>query len=175
MKQLIALSVIAASFLLLSCQKDVKQKEIESNNNNLVQAAKVNMEKDRPFKGSYTTTSEILQPAPILKTRITGTGNVSQLGKSTFVALSTLNFTTQPPFTLAGTATFTAANGDEVYTSFTGTSTPTAQGMLDVSMTHIITGGTGRFQNATGSFVGHTIAFPGHSEGYIEHEGVIRY
>jgi len=47
--------------------------------------------------------------------------------------------------------------------------------MLDVSITHIITGGTGRFQIATGSFVGPTIAFPGHSEGYIEHEGVIRY
>jgi hypothetical protein len=174
MKQSIALSVIAASFLLLSCQKDDIQKAKESNNN-VVDAAKVNMEKDRPFKGSYTTSSEILQPAPILKTRITGTGHVSQLGYSTFVAYSTLNFTSQPPFQLGGTATFTAANGDEVYTSFTGTSTPTAQGMLDVSMTHIITGGTGRFQNATGSFVGHTIAFPGHSEGYIEHEGVIRY
>ena len=174
MRQLISLPVVIASCLLLACQKDV-QSENDSNDENFVLAAKASKEKDRPFNGSFTTASEILQPAPILKTRITGTGQVSQLGKSTFVALSTLNFTSQPPFILGGTATFTAANGDEVYTSFTGTSTPAGQGMLDVVMTHTITGGTGRFQNATGSFVGHTIAFPGHSEGYIEHEGTIRY
>ena len=173
MKQLLSLSVITASFLLLSCQKEATQKETESNQ--IAPAAKMNMAQDRPFKGSFTTTSEILQPAPVLRTRITGTGNVSQLGKSSFVALSTLDFTTQPPFTLSGTATFTAANGDEVYTSFTGTSTPAGEGMLHVSMIHTITGGTGRFQNATGSFVGNTTAFPGHSEGYIEHEGTIRY
>ena len=172
MKQLISLSLMVASFLLLSCQKQGLQKE---ESNNPLPAAKMNMEQDRPFKGSYTTSSEILQPAPILKTRITGTGQVSQLGKSSFTALSTLNFTTQPPFILGGTATFTAANGDEIYTSFTGTSTPAGEGMLNVVMTHTITGGSGRFQNASGSFVGHTIAFPGHSEGYIEHEGTIRY
>ena len=173
MKHVISLSVIFASCLLLSCQKDVIQMEEESNN--LVSAAKHNMAKDRPFKGSYSTVSEILQPAPILKTRITGTGHVSQLGYSTFVALSTLDFTTQPPFQLGGTATFTAANGDEFYTSFTGTSTPAEQGMLNVAMIHTITGGTGRFQNASGSFAGQTTAFPGHSDGYIEHEGTIRY
>ena len=172
MKQLLSLSLITASFLLLSCQKEATQKE---ESNNIVPAAKAKMAQDRPFKGSFTTTSEILQPAPILKTRITGTGNVSQLGKSTFVALSTLDFTTQPPFQLGGTATFTAANGDEIYTSFTGTSTPAGEGMLNVAMIHTITGGTGRFQNATGSFVGNTTAFPGHSDGYIEHEGTIRY
>ena len=172
MKQLLSLSLITASFLLLSCQKEATQKE---ESNNIIPAAKAKMAQDRPFKGSFTTTSEILQPAPILKTRITGTGNVSQLGKSTFVALSTLDFTTQPPFQLGGTATFTAANGDEIYTSFTGTSTPAGEGMLNVAMIHTITGGTGRFQNATGSFVGNTTAFPGHSEGYIEHEGTIRY
>lgn len=175
MKQIIFFSAIVASFLLLSCQKDIIQKEKEPDNNNIVSAAKVHMAKDRPFKGSYTTASEILQPAPILKTRITGTGQVSQLGYSTFVALSTLEFTSQPPFQLYGTATFTAANGDAFYTSFTGTSTPTGQGTLDIVMNHTITGGTGRFQNATGSFVGYTTAFPGHSEGYIEHEGTIRY
>ena len=173
MKQLISLSVVITSCLLLSCKKDViLEKEA---NENPVLAAKVSKEQDRPFKGSFTTTSEILQPAPVLKTRITGTGNVSQLGKTSFVALSTLNFTTQPPFILGGTATFTAANGDEIYTSFTGTSTPAGEGMLNVVMTHTITGGTGRFLNATGSFTGNTTAFPGHSEGYIEHEGTIRY
>jgi hypothetical protein len=175
MKQSIFFSAIVASFLLLSCQKDIIQKQKEPNNNNVVTAAKGHMAKDRPFKGSYTTSSEILQPAPFLRTRITGTGHVSHLGYSTFVALSTLEFTSQPPFQLYGTATFTAANGDAFYTSFTGTSTPTGQGTLDIVMNHIIAGGTGRFENASGSFVGYTTAFPGHSDGYIEHEGTIRY
>jgi len=174
MKQSIFFSVTVASFLLLSCQKDIMQKEKEPNNN-VVSAAKGNVAKDRPFKGSYTTSSEILQPAPFLRTRITGTGHVSHLGYSTFVAISTIDFTTQPPFQLGGTATFTAANGDDFYTTFTGTSTPTGQGTFNIFNTHTITGGTGRFQNATGSFVGYTTAFPGHSEGYIEHEGSIRF
>ena len=175
MKQLISLSVVITSCLLLSCQKDVIQKQEEINNKNPVLAAKSSKVKDRPFTGSYTTSSEILQPPPFLKTRITGAGHATHLGNGTCVALSTLDFSTQPPFQLGGTATFTAANGDEFYTTFTGTSTPNVQGTFDIINTHMITGGTGRFQNATGSFVGYTVAFPGHTEGSIDYNGTISF
>ncbi len=175
MKQLVSLSVVITSCLLLSCQKHVIQKEEEINNENLVLTAKASKEKDRPFTGSYTTSSEILQPPPFFKTRITGTGHATHLGNGTFVALSTIDFTTQPPFHLGGTATFTAANGDEFYTTFTGTSTPNGQGTFDIINAHVITGGTGRFQNATGNFVGYTVAFPGHAEGSIDYDGTISY
>ena len=167
-----SLSVVIISCLLLSCQKDTMENET-TNNENLVLAAKVKKEKDRPFKGSYTTSSEILQPPPFFKTRITGTGHATHLGNSTFVALSTIDFTTQPPFQLSGTATFTAANGDEFYTTFTGTSTPNGEGTFTIVNAHTITGGTGRFQNATGSFSGYTVAFPGHTEASIDYEGTI--
>jgi hypothetical protein len=173
MRKLIALSVVITSCLLLSCQKDAIKNE--TNNENIVLTAKVKKETNRPFKGSYSTSSQILQPAPFLKTRITGTGNATHLGNGTFVAISTVDFTTQPPFHLSGTATFTGANGDEFYTTFTGTASPTGTGYLDIINVHTITGGTGRFQNATGGFTGYTIAFPGHTEAYIDYKGTIIY
>ena len=169
MKKLISLSLVITSCFLFSCQKEAFEDQV-----NLV-TSNAKVEKDRPFKGTYTTSSEILQPAPFLHTRITGIGQASHLGKGSFVALSTLNLTTAPPFQLGGTATFTAANGDEFYTTFTGTATPNGQGALNVSMSHTITGGTGIFENATGSFEGFTVAVPGHAEASIDYAGTISY
>lgn len=174
MRKLFTLPVVFAAYFLLACQKDSMENET-SNNEKLMLAAKMNQEKDLPFKGSYSTSSEILQPAPFLKTRITGTGNATHLGNGTFVAISTVNFTTAPPFQLGGTATFTGANGDEFYTTFTGTATPTGTGYLDIINVHTIIGGTGRFQNAKGGFTGYTTAFPGHTEAYIDYKGTIVY
>ena len=131
--------------------------------------------KHMPFKGSYQTTAQILTGPPIMQQQISGTGNSSHLGKSSFVATSTINFTTPPPFILGGTAVFTAANGDQIYTSFTGTATPTGTGANEVEIHHTIVGGTGRFNSASGNFTGYTIAVPGHSNGFITQEGSISY
>lgn len=169
-----SLPVVIISCLLLSCQKDAIENET-TNNENVLLAAKGKTAQDYPFRGTHTTSSEILQPPPFLKTRITGTGHATHLGNGTFVANSTVDFTTQPPFQLGGTATFTAANGDEFYTTFTGTATPNGDGTLTIVNTHEITGGTGRFQNATGHFTGYTVAFPGHTEASIDYEGTISY
>lgn len=130
---------------------------------------------EKPLKGAYHTNSQILSGPPMLATRITGIGQSSHLGKGTFVANSILNLTTAPPFSLGGTAVFTAANGDEFYTSFTGTAIPNGTGANQIEMHHTITGGTGRFENASGSFSGYTVAVPGHSNGYITYEGNISY
>jgi hypothetical protein len=173
MKKLIFLSLVISSSYLLSCQKESFEDNTINNQNPVASNAK--MATALPFKGTYTTSSEILQPAPFLQTRITGLGQASHLGKSSFVALSTLNLTTAPPFRLGGTATFTSANGDEFYTTFTGTAIPNGQGALNVSMSHTITGGTGIFKSATGSFEGYTVAVPGHSEASIDHAGTISY
>jgi hypothetical protein len=173
MKQLISLSLVIASCYLLSCQKE-RFEDNPMNNQNIV-ASNAKAEKALPFKGTYTTSSEILQPAPFLHTRITGIGQASHLGKGSFVALSALDLTTAPPFHLGGTATFTAANGDEFYTTFTGTATPNGQGALNVSMSHTITGGTGKFKNAEGIIEGYTVAVPGHTEASIDYVGTISY
>ena len=128
-----------------------------------------------PIKGSYTTTNEILAPAPMLRQRITGVGESSHLGEGSFVAIATLNLTTPPPFNLFGTSTFYAANGDTFLTEFTGTSTPVGNGVLSVVINHTITGGTGRFQNATGNLVGVTMANPAIPTGSTTYEGTISY
>jgi hypothetical protein len=128
-----------------------------------------------PIKGEYTTSAQILSGPPLVRQRITGQGHLSHLGKSSFVALATLNLTTPPPFSLEGTAVFTAANGDEFYTTFSGTATPNGAGANTVEMVHTISGGTGRFSGATGSFTGYTVAVPGHTQGTITSEGFINY
>ncbi len=128
-----------------------------------------------PIKGSYSTVSEALTPPPFVQIRITGTGQSSHLGKGSFVALSMLNLSTPPPFTIGGTTTFYAANGDEFYTTFTGTSTPLGDGVMEVEMTHEITGGTGRFTNATGNLTGYTVAGLVNPNAHITYEGTISY
>ena len=56
--------------------------------------------------------------------------------------------------TAIGTFAFTAANGDTVTGTFTGASAPTAlPDVFSIEETASITGGTGRFADATGSFV----------------------
>jgi hypothetical protein len=54
--------------------------------------------------------------------------------------------------TSTGTATFTAANGDNLTASVAGQATRTGPTMLSIVEIYTITGGTGRFAGATGNF-----------------------
>ena len=74
------------------------------------------------------------------------TGNATHLGLFTVTADWTL-----APTGNFGTSTWTAANGDEFSTSFTrsGVAVPPT---ITFTETHTITGGTGRFANASGTF-----------------------
>jgi hypothetical protein len=138
-------------------------------------ACKKDTENMVQFEATYTTTNELLAPAPQLKQRITGTGQSNDLNIVKFVAVSTMNTATPPPFSLAGTCTYYAGNGDEFYTSFAGTSTPNADGTLTVKMTHTISGGTGKFKNAKGTITGTTIANPANPTNSIIVKGDITY
>ena len=103
-----------------------------------------------PFKGSLAGDVTVTGAPPILSAEVDGAGTATQLGQ----------FTVEIPHlvdvrfgTAAGTYTFTAANGDKVYATFTGIATHTATpGVLYIEETATITGGTGRFAGATGSF-----------------------
>jgi hypothetical protein len=109
---------------------------------------------DRPVKGSTagTTTVDIATGVGTSQ----GTGTVSHLGKTTF----TLNFTVLPtgPTTVtnSGTGTLVAANGDQVFVTFTGSGTvpsliPTVGQNIDATLVSTIVGGTGRFSDASGT------------------------
>jgi hypothetical protein len=78
---------------------------------------------------------------------LVGSGNATHLGRFTLEANFTVDSATA---TGSGTATWTAANGDQLFTTETGHAVvtfPTAA----ISETHTITGGTGRFADASGS------------------------
>jgi hypothetical protein len=78
---------------------------------------------------------------------LVGTGNATHLGRFTLTSNFTVDTAT---FTASGTAAWTAANGDQLFTTVTGHAVvtfPTAA----IAETHTITGGTGRFAEAWGS------------------------
>ena len=105
-----------------------------------------------PFKGGVEGV-DIVTPLtpPFVAVEVTATGNATQLGKFTLSILATVNRTTR---VATGAFEFVAANGDTVFGTLTGQSTLTAPGVLTIEETFTITGGTGRFADATGSFTG---------------------
>jgi hypothetical protein len=103
-----------------------------------------------PFKGRLEGTATITPGTPpFLSVLIEGTGNATHLGRFTVEIPHIVNAMNR---TSAGTYEFTAANGDTLTAGFTGQSTLTAPGVLSIVETATITGGTGRFADATGSF-----------------------
>jgi len=105
-----------------------------------------------PFKGrleGVVTTLTPLQP-PLMFVRVEGTGNATHLGRLTWVATLVANNATGQA---VGSYQFTAANGDMLFTDFTGLGVPTeTPGVLYIVDDVTITGGTGRFAGATGAF-----------------------
>ena len=67
---------------------------------------------------------------------------------------STRTRSTSTSGTFAGTATFTAANGDLLYIELGGTGVPLSPTTFSVQFTGKIVGGTGRFEGAAGSVAG---------------------
>lgn len=100
------------------------------------------------FKGWILTQSSI-EP-PVVHIESGGTGHATHLGRSEWFFSHDLNLTT---YTWEGFFIFTAANGDELYVDTIGGVRPTEDSDIVVSFGDgVITGGTGRFENATGEF-----------------------
>jgi hypothetical protein len=103
-----------------------------------------------PFTGRLEGTATITPGTPpFLSVSIEGTGNATHLGRFTVEIPHVVNTTNR---TSTGTYEFIAANGDTLTAGFTGQATLTAPGVLSIVETATITGGTGRFADATGSF-----------------------
>ena len=98
---------------------------------------------DLPFKGAFSATETASGPLH----NLTGEGEATHLGRFTLTA----TFNVTPP-SAVGTAVWTASNGDQLLTAMAGTAVivfPTAT----ISETYTITGGTGRFANASGTLI----------------------
>ncbi|MGI8580652.1 MAG: hypothetical protein ACR2KX_00520 [Chitinophagaceae bacterium] len=175
MKHHLSVLLVAGSIcFIVSCQKESIVAP-ETGNKPISVNAKMN-KLGVPFKASFETASRPLAFPPILRLETTGTGIGSHIGKSTLLAYPTINFRTNP-ISVSGTLVITAANGDEIFASFTGTRSATNATILafTIHATYIITGGTGRFQNASGSFEGISTGTLGIHTGTASYEGYISY
>jgi hypothetical protein len=110
---------------------------------------------DRPLKGSGSGTTTFNFATNPFPSADEGTARISHLGKSTYSQDYLVTFTSATAFTVAGTATTVAANGDMLFATFTGTGE--LGGVFGVGQTaettvvSTVTGGTGRFADASGT------------------------
>jgi hypothetical protein len=105
---------------------------------------------ETPFKGTFNGVETGETVFPIRSITREGTGNATYLGKYTSHLTAQINLLAGHA---TGVATFTAANGDTLTTTVDGQSTPTTTpGVLSIVEVYTITGGTGRFADATGTF-----------------------
>ena len=108
------------------------------------------MAAETPFKGTFNGVETGETAFPIRSITREGAGTATYLGKYTSHLTAQINLLTSHA---TGAATFTAANGDTLTTTVEGQATPTTTpGVLSVVEVYTITGGTGRFADATGSF-----------------------
>lgn len=103
-----------------------------------------------PFNGSGNGTFTDTSPTTVL---ITGTGYYDHLGFTTLRFPSTITGTAAcGGFTATEQDTYTGANGDSVFQTVNDTICPTsAPGAFHLTGSFTVTGGTGRFADASGS------------------------
>ena len=102
-----------------------------------------------PFKGTVNAveTGTVVPPTRFLDRQ--GTGTATHLGRYTEHVTMVINL---PTLSSTGAATFTAANGDTLLATVAGQATRTSPTTLSIVEVYTITGGTGRFADATGTF-----------------------
>jgi hypothetical protein len=129
----------------------------------------------RPLDVSCQTTFAFTQTGSI---DIEGTCHYSHLGLTTSVAEQFLLQGPGGTLVIVNMAKYTAANGDELHSTFVGTGVFTSATSVSFSGTETYTGGTGRFADATGSatLVGSAeFTSPSAGVGQYSGEGTISY
>ncbi|HUQ81492.1 MAG TPA: hypothetical protein VM076_10155 [Gemmatimonadaceae bacterium] len=104
----------------------------------------------QPLSASCETSFDAppLPPPPVLRQVDNGTCQMTHLGRAAFHAVQDIDLASGTQSSIE--VTFTAANGDILRASSTGTSTPNGPGVaFNAVMT--FAGGTGRFAHASGS------------------------
>jgi hypothetical protein len=104
---------------------------------------------ETPFKGTVIAveTGTVVFPTRFLVRE--GTGTATYLGRYTERVTMVINI---PTLSSTGSARFTAAKGDVLLATVAGQATRTSPTTLSIVEVYTITGGTGRFADATGSF-----------------------
>lgn len=103
-----------------------------------------------PFRGSFTMRSSGAVAPPFLTVTGTGEGTATALGRFTLAVRQVVDMTTARG---TGTVHFTAANGDQLFTTTTGAEDAfVPPNVSHVTLVATIVGGTGRFAAAAGTF-----------------------
>ena len=128
----------------------------------------------KPWKGRCNGDFVFTSQTTLL---ITGVCQMAHMGRTTFVIHQTLVFGPVTSFT--GASTYTAANGDQLRTTHSGTATPTSDGTAVIlAGTETAIGGTGRFASATGSATLTGMSFlagPRHNTGFYQLRGTLSF
>jgi hypothetical protein len=108
-----------------------------------------------PFGGRCDTEITILPPLAgdppnLLRLHIDYICQLQHLGRTTAVAEQIVIFTGPTTAIASNTTTYTAADGDQLFASWTGTSTNDGP-LVEFSGQEVYAGGTGRFADASGS------------------------
>ena len=101
---------------------------------------------DLPFKGDLQATEAVSGPLH----HLTGTGNGTHFGRFTYDADLTVDPITHNG---VGTVVWTAANGDQIFANTAGHVVSVAFPIVRFEETQSITGGTGRFADASGTII----------------------
>jgi hypothetical protein len=99
-----------------------------------------------PFKGTLSATEAVTGNAH----QLTGAGIGTQFGNFTYSAAIVIN---EETLAADGTVVWTAANGDRVNATMHGEVVGFEYPIITIVEQQIVTGGTGRFANASGSIV----------------------
>jgi hypothetical protein len=103
----------------------------------------------RPVTGTRTATTTLDLGTGAATT--TSSGQLAHIGSYTGQSTEQFIPTSATTFSFAGTVTLVAANGDELFASFTGSGAFTSATTSTSTNTFTITGGTGRFDGASGT------------------------
>ena len=109
-----------------------------------------------PFRGTCTFASTVLPPEPgqppnVIRFHQDFVCHLTHLGLTTATSLETATLTATGSLFVT-TVTYTAANGDQLFTVQNGAGSVPANGVINFTFTETVTGGTGRFADASGSF-----------------------
>jgi hypothetical protein len=103
---------------------------------------------DVPFHGSLQATETDTLAFPFLTVNLSGTGQATHLGRYTTLFRLQVDLRTASSL---GSFVLIAANGNSIFGTISGHSTDVGD-LNSIVETATITGGTGRFDDATGSF-----------------------
>jgi len=167
-------SAITLSFGLVACSSDAPTAASSVSVASVQGVELQRTDVERPFKGSCSVTFNppSFPPPPIHHQTDVGTCQLTELGHTQFYGEQDINFAAG---TQSGWRRLTAANGDELYVTHTGTSALTAPGLVSFTAHMTIVGGTGRFVGATGAAQGIGTANLATNTTSVAIEGWIRY